>query len=424
MNQTIVVNDRSYRVPDRPVVVVTVDGGDPEYFADVLQRSLMPRLAAMLDDGGEMQMGASEMPSLTNPNNISIVTGVSPAIHGIPGNYCRLENGDIELLNDPRFLRAPSIHAMFEQSGVPTLMVTTKDKLRLLLGNGGVPSISVEKASGRGLPEYGIDDLESLVGFPAPGVYDPLASHYAMRLALAIHRLRPEIRLVYVSLTDRVQHACPPGHEMADLFFTELDVLLGEFIDAGFTVGITADHGMNTKHDAEGRPRVHYLGDVLREAGVEFDDVVLPITDPYTRHHGALGSFAWIYLPDEQHAAARAAISALPGVEEIWNREDSATIYEHPQDRIGDLAVTAAADTALGSHAADHDLSELHGHLRSHGGRHEQPVPLISSAPIHGDLAARYRAGVLRSRDIHDLILNNTSTSALELDDHASSVVS
>ncbi|GAA5051886.1 alkaline phosphatase family protein [Nocardia callitridis] len=409
MTQTITVNHRDYRVPEGPVVVITVDGGDPDYFTDSLARSLMPRLAGMLRDGGEMRVGASEMPSLTNPNNLSIVTGVSPALHGLPGNYCRLENGDIELLNDPRFLRAPSIHAAFQEAGVPTLTVTTKDKLRRLLGHGGVPSISVEKAAGTGLPEYDITDLEKLVGLPAPGIYDPLASHYAMRSALAIHRIRPQIRLMYVSLTDRVQHASAPGDELADLFFREFDALLGDFLDAGFTVGITADHGMNTKHDADGRPRVHYLGDVLTDAGIEYDDIILPITDPYTRHHGALGSFAWIYLPEDQRAAARATIATLPGIEEIWNKTESATIYEHPTDRIGDLAITSSADTALGSRAADHDLSGLHGALRSHGGRHEQLVPLISSIPIRGELADRYHANILRSRDIHDLILNNTA---------------
>lgn len=403
----ITVNNRHYHVPEQPTVVFTVDGGDPAYFDDALQRDLMPRLAEMIRNGGEYRTGASEMPSLTNPNNISIVTGVSPAIHGIPGNYCRLDDGSIELLNHPRFLRAPSIHSAFHAAGIPTLMVTTKDKLRLLLGNGGVPSVSVERAAGAGIPEYGIDDLEALVGEPAPGVYEPRASHYAMRLGLAIHRHTPGIKLTYVSLTDRVQHAAAPGDPLADAFFRDFDDLLGEYLDAGFLVGITADHGMSSKHDAAGEPTVHYLGDVLRNVGIQVDEIVLPITDPYTKHHGALGSFAWIYLPDEDRERAVTVLRGLDGIEEIWNRNDSATIFEHPIDRIGDLAVTAAANTALGSTAAEHDLSGLHGALRSHGGRHEQLVPLIVSKPITGDLADRFHANILRSRDIHDLILNN-----------------
>ncbi len=405
---TVTVNDRTYTIPERTVVVFTVDGGDPRYFDDALRRDIMPRLAAMLAAGGSYALGASEMPSLTNPNNISIVTGVSPAIHGIPGNYCRLPDGTLELLNDPRFLRAPSIHAAFEAAGVATLMVTTKDKLRLLLGNGGVPSVSVERAAGASLDAYGIDDVEQLVGEPAPGVYEPRASHYAMRIGLAALRHTPELKLIYVSLTDRVQHAAAPGEDLADEFFVEFDRLLGDYLDAGCLIAITADHGMNSKHDATGAARVIYLEDTLRDAGIAFDEIVLPITDPYTKHHGALGSFAWIYLADADRERARRALTAVPGIEEVWDREASATIYEHPFDRIGDLAVTAAADTALGRTASAHDLTQLHGALRSHGGRYEQLVPLIIGEPVTGPLAERYAANVLRSRDIHDLVLNNT----------------
>ncbi|MEV5651197.1 alkaline phosphatase family protein [Nocardia sp. NPDC052254] len=409
---TITANGREYRLPVEPTVVFTVDGGDPEYFADALTRGIMPRLAGMLDEGGEYRIGASEMPSLTNPNNLSIVTGAPPALHGVPGNYCRLEDGSLQLLNDPKFLRCPSIHAVLEQAGVPTLMVTTKEKLRRLLGNGGVPSVSVELAAEHGLPEYGIGDLQDLVGRPAPGIYDWDASHYAMRIGIAAFRACPRLRLLYISLTDRVQHAVAPGEELSDRFFTEFDTLLGEYLDAGFVVGITADHGMNAKHKPDGSPNVHYLLDILDAASVPVHEVVLPITDPYVKHHGALGSFAWIHVDDEHRDTARAVIAALPGIEEVWTRADAITVYEHPADRIGDLAVTAAADIALGRRAADHDLSGLHGALRSHGGRHEQPVPLITSRPVHGPLADRYHANVLRSRDIHDLVLNHVGAAS------------
>jgi phosphonoacetate hydrolase len=403
---SIPANDREYRIPREPTVVFTIDGGDPDYLDDALARGIMPRLAAMLAGGGRYRRGASEMPSLTNPNNLSIVSGVPPALHGIPGNYCRLEDGTLELLNDPKFLRAPSIHAVMAQHGVATLMVTTKEKLRRLLGHGGVPSVSVESVAG--LPEYGIADLRELVGREPPGIYDWDASHYAMRIGIAVYRAHRDLRLLYVSLTDRVQHAAAPGDELSDRFLVEFDTLLGEYLDEGFVVGITADHGMNAKHGADGTPTVHYLTDVLESAGIEVHDVVLPITDPYVRHHGALGSFAWVYLPEAEQARAREVLAALPGVEEVWGRADAATVYEHPLDRIGDLAVTASAHVALGTRAGDHDLSGLHGALRSHGGRHEQVVPLITSRPVSGPLAARYDAGVLRSRDLHDLVLNHT----------------
>lgn len=406
-HRSITVNDRAYLVPETPVVVITVDGGDPRYFRDALSRRIMPRLQQMLDAGGEFAVGTCSVPSLTNPNNLSIVTGTPPAIHGIPGNYCRLPDGTLELLNDPKYLRAPSIHAVFQEAGIATLTVTAKDKLRRLLGNGGVPSVSVELAAGRGIPEYGIDDIEALVGAPAPHVYDPFASHYAMRIGLAALDRVPELRLLYVSLTDRVQHASAPGEELSDQFFSEFDALLGEYLDRGCVVAITADHGMNAKHDEHGEPRVHFIRDVLRDAGIAVEEVVMPITDPYVKHHGALGGFAWVYLAPEDRGAAIRVLSDLPGIEEVWVREEAAVTFQLPMDRIGDLAVTASAHTALGRSEEDHDLSQLHGRLRTHGSRHEQFVPLILSTPVAPELATRFAANLMHNRDIHDLVLNS-----------------
>jgi len=196
-----------------------------------------------------------------------------------------------------------------------------------------------------------------------------------------------------------------PGSPNADRFYQHVDALIGAYLDAGFVVGITADHGMNAKQWPDGSPRIHYLEDVLAAAGVRGFHVVLPITDPYVRHHAALGSFAWVYLPAEERAGARRALAALDGVEEVYSRAEAAVIYEHPVDRIGDLSVAADAHTALGASRAKHDLALVEGNLRSHGGRHEQIVPIIVSHPLSARYAARYQAGA-RNSDLHDLLLN------------------
>jgi phosphonoacetate hydrolase len=165
---------------------------------------------------------------------------------------------------------------------------------------------------------------------------------------------------------------------------------------------------MNDKHNPDGSPCVHYLEDILSAAGIPDFHVILPITDPYVVHHGALGSFAWIHVAPDDVAPARAAIAQLDGIEEIFTREEAAVIYSHPADRIGDLSVAADARTALGKSAARHDLSVLAGPLRSHGGRHEQIVPIVVSHPLTPTYAERHRAGV-ENRDIHDLLLNGLS---------------
>jgi phosphonoacetate hydrolase len=181
--------------------------------------------------------------------------------------------------------------------------------------------------------------------------------------------------------------------------------MIGAYLDAGFVLGFTADHGMSAKQEPDGSPRVIYLEDVLDEIGIREYHVVLPITDPYVLHHGALGSFAWVYVPDRDRERARAAFVALDGVEEVYVREEAAVIFEHPADRIGDLSVASDARTALGKARSKHDLSHVESGLRSHGGRHEQIVPIVVSHRLTPRYAARHASGA-RSRDLFDLVLN------------------
>ena len=312
------VNGRTVRPPRQPTVVFTIDGGDPRYLDDALERGLMPALAGLVT-GGAYARGRGCMPSLTNPNNLAIVTGGPPSLHGVPGNHYLDPSGQEVQLTDPAFLRAQSIHAALHAAGARVLMVTAKDKLRRLLGAGNVPSISAERAHEVGLPAYDIADVQPLVGRPHPGIYDWDLSHYAMEIGLAVHR-RVGLDLLYVSLTDYVQHKEPPGGEMADCFFRRFDELLAEYVREGFLIGITADHGMNAK------PRIIYLEDVLEARGISGYRVVLPITDPYVVHHGALGSFAWVHLPSTDLESAREALASLDGVEEVYTREEAAII--------------------------------------------------------------------------------------------------
>jgi phosphonoacetate hydrolase len=403
--ETLVVNGRVYRLPRRPTVAITIDGCDPAYLRDALGRGLMPRLKAMLDGGGAYHLGLSQMPSFTNPNNMSIVTGAPPNVHGIAGNHYLDPSGEEVQLSDPRFLRAPTIYAAMHEAGARVLCVTAKDKLRCLLGAGDVPCTSAEKAHEHALPAYDVTDVPALVGRQNPGPYQWDMSHYALEIGLAVSRKAGPLDLLYVSLTDFVQHKEPPGGEMADRFYIRFDQLLGEYLDLGYVVGIVADHGMNAKHHADGTPRVHYLEDVLEGAGVREHRVVLPITDPYVVHHGALGSFAWIHVPATERERARRAVAALEGVEEVFTREEAAVIYHHPPDRIGDLSVASDTHTALGKSAAKHDLTALTGGLRSHGGRHEQIVPIIVSHSLTPRYAA-WHAGGVSNMDLHDLLLN------------------
>jgi phosphonoacetate hydrolase len=400
MEQTFTANDRIYAVPSEPVLAVCVDGWDPEYVADALERGLMPRVAE-LTTAGAYAVGRAQVPTFTNPNNVAIVTGVCAARNGIAGNHYRDRDGHEVQVTDPSFLRAGTIHAAAQAAGVPALCVTAKDKLRRLLAHGDVPAFSAERAHEQSLPDG--TPLLDVAGAPNPGIYDWRLSIYTIDLALALAR-RLGSRLVYASLTDFVQHAAAPGDPMSDDFHRELDAAIGRALDAGFILGLVADHGMNAKTAPDGRPNIRFLDDALGAAGVARAHTVCPITDPYVVHHAALGSLAWIHLDDlDQLDRARGVLASLPGVEGVLDRWAAAESLELPADRIGDLVVLADARTVLGKSEAAHDLSQLNGRLRSHGGLHEREVPIIVSRPLEQDWV---RAHPLHNRDLHDVLLN------------------
>jgi phosphonoacetate hydrolase len=400
---------RHYAIPRRKTAVFCIDGCAPEYLDLALADGLMPRLRGAIEAGAFHGCGLGQIPSFTNPNNVSIVTGQPPSVHGISGNYYYDRASGAEVpMNEPRFLRVPTLFERMEQAGVRTLCVTAKDKLRALLGavreGGRAPvSLSAERAHEQAIAEIDVHDIPALVGRKNPGIYDWDISHYAMEMGLALHE-RLGARLLYISLTDYVQHKEAPRGPMSDRFYKRFDELLGSYLDAGFVCGMTADHGMNDKTAPDGSPDVRFLEDLLRAAGIEGFRVILPITDPYVVHHGALGSYATVYVDDAPRA--RAALEAVPGIELVLPRDEAAARFSLPADRIGDLVVFGDARTVLGKSLGYHDLSAVQRGLRSHGGLHERAVPIVITAPL--------RPGVVEGRalsnaDVFDLVLNGVA---------------
>lgn len=106
--EEVVCNDRTYRLPKAPTVVVCLDGSEPGYIEAAIEAGRAPFFARMMRDGANL-LADSAMPSFTNPNNLSIITGRPPSVHGIAGNffYDRAAGTEV-MMNDPRFLRAPT----------------------------------------------------------------------------------------------------------------------------------------------------------------------------------------------------------------------------------------------------------------------------------------------------------------------------
>jgi phosphonoacetate hydrolase len=407
MNKTqISVNRRSYHLPRVPTVIVCIDGCEQEYINQAVQAGAAP-FFAKLGQSGTVLSGNCVMPSFTNPNNLSIVTGAPPSVHGICGNYFfdPEQNAEV-LMNDARYLRAPTILAGVAAAGKKVAVVTAKDKLRGLLGHGleGI-CFSAEKADQATVKDNGIDDILRKVGMPLPLVYSADLSEFVFAAGVMLmETLRPD--LMYLSTTDYVQHKYAPGTEGANSFYAMMDRYLKRLDELGAVIGITADHGMNAKTDSLGRPNIIFLQDFLdREAGPGKTRVLLPITDPYVVHHGALGSYAIVYVANAVDIAGVAGlISALPGVERVLDRETAAATFELPPDRIGDLVVLSQRLTVLGTSASKHDLSGLTVPLRSHGGLSEQRVPLMFNRMLKNPMNSR-----LRNFDVIFLALNHVN---------------
>ncbi|MBL8587431.1 MAG: phosphonoacetate hydrolase [Methylobacteriaceae bacterium] len=403
----VLANGRSYAWPKAPTIVVCMDGSEPGYIEAAIAKGLAPNLDRLMRTGANL-LAKSAMPSFTNPNNISIITGRPPAVHGIAGNYFYDREAKEEvMMNDVRFMRADTIMKAFHDAGASVAVVTAKDKLRTLLGkgldcaSGRAVAFSSEKADQATVEKNGVGDVLNFVGMKLPDVYSADLSEFVFAAGVKLlETRRPD--LMYLSTTDFVQHKAAPGAPMADSFYAMMDRYVGRLDALGAVLVLTADHGMNDKHLPNGEPSVVFLSETLdAQFGAGTTRVILPITDPYVVHHGALGSWATIYLHGADRAAVIATIRKLDGVDEAMTAEEACARFELPADRIGDIVVISGKHVTLGTARARHDLTGLTEPLRSHGGLTEQVVPMIANRKVTP------RAGHdLRNFDVFDVALN------------------
>ena len=399
MSDSIELNGRRYHKPQRPTAVICVDGFDPAYLERGIPEGVFPMISAFRNDG-YFGTAKAAMPTFTNPNNVSIVTGAPPSVHGIAGNYCLdRETGREVMMTDDRLMRSETILASMAAAGVATAAVTAKDKLRKLLGR-NLAGICFSS-------ECAPPEVEAMVGRAQPDMYSADLSLFVLDAGIAL--LERGAELLYLSLSDYVQHAHAPGAPAANAFHRAVDDRVRRLVELGTVIGLVADHGMNDKARPDGQPNVIFLEDMLNERfGVGTVRVICPITDPFVRHHGALGSFVRVYVRTARDLASIMAFSAaLPGVAVVLDRAEAARRFELPFDREADFVVVGDDNTAIGAARAEHDLSGLAGHrLRSHGGLGEQQVPFILSRPLTPEYRRLADTRGLRNYDIFDFALN------------------
>ena len=349
----------------KTTVIITVDGLDPEYL-DICDA---PNLREIAKRGFHVT-GKCMMPSVTNVNNVSIVTGEYPSEHGISSNY-RLtrETGEEIYMESGEYILSETFFQRAGRMGADTILSTSKDKLRTLLSDGATVSVSSERPPGWVVEgAYG-------VGEPPP-IYSLDVNGWTIRAATAAMKRVPA-DIVYISTTDFAMHTYAPDQPESQQHISILDNAIGDLIQAhpDVTLLLTADHGMSPKS------RMIDLGDALSNSGIAAHAVPI-IKDRYVIHHNNLGGCMFIYL-DEPHANriedAAQALREIEGVEKVYTRAEAVAKLKLNYDRIGDLVVTGDSETVFGPKDLNDSWNDTGAGigLRSHASAYEREVPII-----------------------------------------------
>ena len=343
-------------------VIITVDGYDPEY----VEACNAPNLMALARQGF-YRVGKSMMPSVTNVNNVSIVTGKYPSEHGISSNYRMVrETGEDIYMESGEYILSETFFQRAKRMGARTILSTSKDKLRTLLSDGADMAISSEQA-----PAWAVE----AVGEPPP-IYSLDVNGWAIRAASHAMKLE-SADIVYISTTDFAMHTYAPDEPESQQHISVLDDAIGELVNShpDITLMLTADHGMNPKK------RMIDLSDVLAAKGIGAEAVPI-IKDRYVVHHNNLGGCMFMYLHSGSESRTEEAADILrgtAGVECVYSRQEAADELRLNYDRIGDLVVTGDIDTVFGPKDLEDSWDDTGaGHsLRSHASAHEQDIPII-----------------------------------------------
>ncbi len=399
------INNRNYPKQKKTIIGICMDGTSYPYYEQA--KDVMPNLQRFIKEGS-FGMVKSVIPSFTNPNNMAIVTGVPPSVNGICGNfYWDTELQEEVMMNDPKYLKVPTILSELSQNDHKVAVVTAKDKLRKMLAHNldGI-CFSAEFANQATLEDNGIENVEDgLMEKTRPGIYDPYISVYCIEAGVKLLK-REHFDVMYLTTTDFVQHKYKPGSVDANDFLSKIDYWLGELDKLGAIIGVTADHGMEAKTNTDGSPKVQFIEDLLKDQGIPAR-VILPITDPYVVHHGALGGYGTLYLEDTtQLEKAKSYLLSLDGIEKVLTNQEAVAEFELPGDRIGDLVVLSDAATTIGRTPSWHDLDKVKEGLRSHGGQHTQVVPMIFNKKLNEEYTEKLESGDCRNFDLFHFLSN------------------
>ncbi|HID96557.1 MAG TPA: PglZ domain-containing protein [Candidatus Latescibacteria bacterium] len=347
----------------RKILIICVDGLGLEY----LEMAPTPNIDRIAKEGSFV-IGQGVIPSVTNVNNVSIITGAPPRIHGITSNYwVDRTTGEGCYMESPDFLCRSTVLQRAKSVGMSTALLTSKKKLQGLLDAGADYSLSAEEPDEGTIHKIG----------PKQDIYSSEINLWLFKaLKLTLKERNPDV--VYCSTTDWTMHKYAPHEDESFRHIQGIDSLLGQILDENpdREVYLTADHGMSAKSRGIDVRRL------LRSEGIEAQ-VIPIIKDRYEAHHQNLGGAVYVYLgKPELIQETLDVLQGFSGIEAVYPREEAAEKFELMADRIGDLFVLGDKDVVFGNFEA----IEVPVKVRTHGSRHESVVPIITyGSKMKGD---------------------------------------
>jgi len=336
-------------------VVVCCDGLDPDY----LKHVDTPGWETIAADG-QSGICPCAVPSLTNVNNVGIVTGEDPMAHGVSGNtYYDSNKEKFIYMKSSSFLKCKTIFQQLSERGDDVGALVVKEKLENLISQGCSVTANAENP-----PQW----LENAVG-TAPDIYSGDASSWLLEAATSVVQTH-DLDWLYVSTTDVVPHKHAPQKKSAIEWVKSIDSHLSNLYESADEIVVTADHGMSKKKlcvDVEA-----YLDRESREA------IVVPlIRDAHTYHHQNLGGAAYVYLEEDvDNTRIAEDLRKIKGIDLALPATKASSRFNLPADRIGDVMLLGTEEAVFGT--VD-DGIHADVNLRSHGSHHEKRVPYAST---------------------------------------------
>jgi predicted AlkP superfamily pyrophosphatase or phosphodiesterase len=323
------------------VLLISVDGMKPEAILDAHDHGLkVPNLRAFMTDGAYASRVRGVLPTLTYPSHTTLLTGASPAKHGIIDNTTF----------DPMLRNAQGWYWYAEDIKVPTLW-DAAGAAHLKTANIYWP-VSVGAQIAFNLPQIWRtgteDDLKLQRALSTPGLEQELSADLGrypggmeetvaddeIRARFAISLLEkkhPSFFTVYLTGLDTEEHASGPFSPKANATLERLDSVVGSLRAAAekaapgrATICVVSDHGFAPiEHDVN-------LYAAFLDAGLFSVGKDNKVTGWQAMLWPAGGSAA-VVLADPKDESVRSKVKALldklaadpgNGIERIWSRDE------------------------------------------------------------------------------------------------------